>query len=215
MLSASFDPVASFYDPLARLIFGEAISKAQFIFLDQIPRRSRILIIGGGSGWILKKVLEETRPASVLYLEASGKMLQKAKQAVKHIANNSLVQFQLGTERDITNQAQFEVIITNFFLDLFSEKELKNTTYILNEALKYNGLWLATDFINPPGTWFKKFIATLLFKCMYLFFRATCKIPAKELPDWENLLDSYSLLQLKSAYFYGSLIKATVWQKRA
>ena len=48
---------------------------------------------------------------------------------------------------------------------------------------------------------------------MYLFFRITCNISATALPNWENLLQSYSLKSGESWYFYHGLIKSVVLQK--
>ena len=51
-----FDSIASIYDPIARLFFGNSITESQATFLSEIPV-GKVLILGGGSGWIATEVL--------------------------------------------------------------------------------------------------------------------------------------------------------------
>ena len=119
MIKSGFDFVAPFYDSLAGLVFGRAIRDAQVIFLDMIPRQSQILIIGGGTGWILPEIFTRASPARIVYLEASPKMLNLARQQILNPAQEACTEFRLGTEKDIRSEEKFDVFISHFFLDLF------------------------------------------------------------------------------------------------
>ena len=83
MPSSSFSLVAPFYDQLAYLVFGRAIkiSTTKNYKIYTAPE-SQVLIIGGGTGWILKELLQQTSCKSIVYLEASDKMLHKAQQLI-------------------------------------------------------------------------------------------------------------------------------------
>ncbi|MEZ4686196.1 MAG: hypothetical protein R3B47_09055 [Bacteroidia bacterium] len=55
----SFNRLAPVYDFLASLVFGNRIRQAQRWLLDFIPEGSSILILGGGTGWILEELAEK------------------------------------------------------------------------------------------------------------------------------------------------------------
>ena len=64
-----FDRVAWFYDGLALLVFGSAQRAAQRAALRGLTLgRPHVLILGGGTGWVLGEVLRRVPAATVLYL---------------------------------------------------------------------------------------------------------------------------------------------------
>ena len=213
MPNHSFSPVAAIYDFLSHLVFGRKLQEAQAANLIYVKDNSRILIIGGGSGWILQQVLQTTQNSIIIYLEVSASMLQKARKRNQKISSTNLIEYRLGTEDAIGQEEQFDLIIANFFFDLFSPDYLKGVMLKLCNALAPSGSFLITDFVLPEESTKAKWQFELLFKSMYLFFRLTCGISATSLPDWEKYLRQFSLIEVKSRYFYHHLIKSTVFQK--
>ena len=205
---SGFDRVAAFYDPLARLVFGSALQDAQHWLLPYIPAGASVLIIGGGSGWILKEVLQQTTPNHILYLEASEKMLQKAKQ-LNYSA--TIIDFRHGTDADLQPYEQFDVVITPFLLDLFLEQRLTQLMQRLNYILVPGGLWLFADFwpVKPnPHFWQK-----LLAKSMYLFFGVLSDVQARQLPDYSKHFSSLGLKEKYNQSFYKGFVQAKVFCK--
>jgi len=213
MPAHSFSPVACFYDVLAQMVFGNKLQEAQTANLRYLSDNSRILIIGGGSGWILQQVLQHTQHSTIVYLEASDTMLRKSERKINNQNKNNKIEYRLGTEENIGAQEKFDFIITNFFLDLFSPAYLIPILEKLNNALVPAGKWLITDFVHPRTSKFPQWQAQVLFKSMYLFFRLTCGISAAALPDWENYLEPFSYSVINSGYFYHGLVKSLVLGK--
>jgi ubiquinone/menaquinone biosynthesis C-methylase UbiE len=58
MKNKNFDFIAPYYDFLSKLIFGKRLRIAQTSLLSKIPRHQRILLVGGGTGWILPELLQ-------------------------------------------------------------------------------------------------------------------------------------------------------------
>ncbi len=108
-----FDAVAGIYDGLARLVYGKSLHAAQAQFLPVIPSDAKVLIIGGGTGWLLHELLLLNTGCQVWYVEASAKMIVAAQ---KKIGNDARVHFIHGTEAAIPEEVVFDVVITNFFL---------------------------------------------------------------------------------------------------
>ena len=207
MQLGGFDKIANIYDGLARLVFGKSIQQAQEYLLNDVPPESKILILGGGTGWLLANLLELKPACEVWYIEASEKMLELSKEKIKQ---SDRVHFLLGTENSIPGNIQFDVVITNFYLDLFTTLSLDSVIEKIRTAIKPQSLWLATDFIESKVWW-----QSVLLKIMYYFFRMTCSIEASQLPDWNQQLAKNGLTRLKSKFFFGGLIEATAYSNKA
>ncbi|MBS1488917.1 MAG: class I SAM-dependent methyltransferase [Bacteroidetes bacterium] len=197
-----FNRIAPVYDRLATLVYGSSIRKAQVYFLNQIPDNAQVLILGGGSGWILQELFCKKPHVQVCYIEAASAMLAYAK--IK--ADKQRVQFIHGTENDIPPGELYDVVITNFYLDLFSDESLRRVLQTIQPQLKKNSMWLATDFVNQ--IWWHK----LMLKVMYTFFRAVSNIGNNKLPDWNKVMLEMGGRKRGSMFFYGNFIETTVFQ---
>lgn len=208
---SGFDFVASFYDPLARLVYGRSLQRAQQAALDAgLPEcGGRVLIIGGGTGWVLGEVLRRRPDARVLYLEASPRMLQRSQawlaQTLPHHAGQ--VEFRLGTEAALRADEQFETVVTFFFLDLFEPRRLRQLVRRLHAALTPGGGWLLADFATPRRWWH-----ALLLQLMYWFFGLTAGISARRRPPIEAELTRLGLSGAPAGRFFGDMMEASVWQ---
>lgn len=178
MTTPNFDPVVPFYDLLARLVFRNAIKKSQLALLDQIKEGDNVLIIGGGTGWIVKALLQVIQPSRIVYVEASAKMLQAAKTKV----NSDRVQWIHGTQEDIPIGEFFDVVFTAYFLDVFDDVTLQKVVPQLIGHLNPNGKWLFADFVR--SNW--------LVKLAYYFFNLTTCLKTKKIPDYDFALQQLS-----------------------
>jgi len=203
---SGFDRVVSFYDPLAKLVYGSALQDAQRWLLPFIPNGASILIIGGGSGWLLQQVLQQTSPGHILYLEASEKMLQKA---MRLNPNQTIVEYRHGTDADLLPHEQFDIIITPFLLDLFPDVRLTELMQRLHSVLSPTGSWLFADFWpiqqNPP------FWQKLLAKSMYLFFGFLSDVRGRKLPDYGKHFNRLGLQEIAAESFYNGFVQGKVF----
>jgi len=202
--NSGFDLLAPIYDSLARFVFGKSIVDSQTWYLDKIPADSRVLILGGGTGWLLEELRKRNSSCTVWYIEISQKMIERA----CHRDLKPTVHFIQGTEKEIPANQKFDVVITNFYLDLFSEKALKEVVDRINSHTTTSTLWLVTDFVNG-GKWWHK----LILKTMYLFFKLVCGIEANHLPEWFAQLRSQGWREANTKVWYSHFIKSTVWSR--
>ncbi|MCC9138578.1 class I SAM-dependent methyltransferase [Pontibacter silvestris] len=210
---SGFDRVAPFYDRLARLVFGKALQKAQLALLPHLSPKARVLLIGGGSGWLLEQLLSAHKHLNIYYLEASPAMLKLAEQRYRQYKQQHTckVTFRVGTEQVLQVQDQFDIIITPFLLDLFPEQRLSQLMKKLNASLVSGGKWFFTDFSpvrQPPPLWQR-----LLEKSMYHFFRVLSDVKAQEFPDYTRHFQTLKLQQEHQYVFYGSMIQSKVYAK--
>ena len=92
----NYNTIAGYYDFLSRTIFQRSIINAQVALLSYIKPNSTVLIVGGGTGWILEKI--EPAGLEITYVEISENMLalsRKRKLPIPSVRlsrrNNSLI----------------------------------------------------------------------------------------------------------------------------
>jgi tRNA (cmo5U34)-methyltransferase len=197
-----FNRIALFYDSLARMVYGKSIVESQKHFLNKIHDQSKILILGGGTGWILAEIFKVKSNAEVYYIEASSKMISLAKEEI----TNEQVHFIHGTENDIPPQIKFDLVITNFYLDLFSDDSIKSVLHKVKISLSGNAKWIVTDFVNDKR-WHN-----LLLKVMYTFFLLVSGITSKKLPHWKNEMLAIGANEFDSKQFYKGFIETKLYQ---
>jgi tRNA (cmo5U34)-methyltransferase len=201
----SFDSIAPVYDSLSRMVYGKSIVAAQNHFLKYIPEGSHILIVGGGTGWIIDAIFEVNRTCSIVYLEASQKMLQKAQARVDA---DDLPRVKFLFQSEMPSEGSYDVIITNFFLDLFPPHKLVSILHQLKDRMKHDGRWIVTDFVDGGKLWQR-----LLLQLMYWFFKRISKIEATTLPPWSLLLAEDGMQKVEEKHFYVGFIETAIYKK--
>ena len=205
----NYDKIANIYDKLSRLIYGKAQVNAQIDQLKFIPKGGSVLIVGGGTGWILEEI-SKIHPSGIkiTYVEISAKMIALSK--VRAISGNSVKFVNIGIEH-FDSEELFDVISTPFLFDNFNASRIEEVFCLLHNRLKPNGLWLLVDFTlrEKGGKWWK----WMLLKSMYLFFRLLKIIEARRLIDMEHyfLTEKYTVLEQR--LYYSQFIKSTVFKK--
>jgi tRNA (cmo5U34)-methyltransferase len=203
-----FDVLAPVYDRFASLVYGTAIREAQVFFLKTIPSSGNVLILGGGTGWLLVELLRMRPQCKVWYIEASAKMIEQAQKKLSQ-EQQGRVTFIQGTQDSIPQGMQFDVVITAFFLDLFSPATLRRVIDAIELSLMPEGVWLVADFVERNVSWQR-----LLLKMMYTFFRWCCGIEARQLPPWEQYMDNLQWEEKEEQLFFGGFIKSVRYSRQ-
>ena len=208
----SFDRVAPYYDSLARLVFGNSIQQAQYHFLDQIPPAARVLVVGGGTGWILPYLLERPEVVHITFLENSARMLTLAQQTMGsfHKPSTASVIFVHGDEHSLTESDRFSVVITNFVLDMYQGSALDNLVQTLTDHLSPRGVWLFTDFRlseQKKHRWWQRIVA----QTMYAFFHLTAGIARHPLPPYHQCFTSKNFRMVLERSFFSDFIVSRVY----
>ncbi|GAB4043562.1 class I SAM-dependent methyltransferase [Spirosoma litoris] len=205
----NFNWVVPVYDALAFVVFGHRLQRAQTIFLERIPPNATVLIVGGGTGWLLEQILLKCQPKHVIYLETSSCMLARASQRLVRKALVGSVEFRVGDESSVMTDERFDVILTPFVLDLFTDQTL-HTVFLprLRAGLKTSGVWLVTDFVEPKIWWQKGLLWTMI-----QFFRLTAGIQTTHLADWQKQLAESGLTCKERQIQVGGMVSAEVWKK--
>lgn len=208
--AADFGPVAGFYDALAGLAFGGALRRAQRATLAAgLPPgpASRVLVLGGGGGWVLTEIWRQRPQAQVLYLETSAAMLARTRaRLLRHPAPpGAAVELRQGSEAALRPGEQFDVIITFFVLDCFAAAALPEALARLQAARRPGAPWLVTDFQPAQSGWRRWLLAA-----MYTFFGFTVGLRVRQLPPWPAELAALGLVASWEQQFFGGAVAGLV-----
>jgi ubiquinone/menaquinone biosynthesis C-methylase UbiE len=206
-MPSNYDNSAAFYDQLSRMVFGKTLVEAQSHLLKQVPPNASILIVGGGTGWILEELSTiHYSGLDITYVEISSRMTALAK---KRNTGINKVTFVNDAIENTSPQTAYDVVITPFLLDSFTEETLEKAFAHMHQQLKPKGLWLFADFQLTGKLW-----QTLLLKSMYFFFRILCGIETTSLPKIDHQFYKRGYKVLSTKIFYGEFIVSTRYQKQ-
>ncbi len=204
-MTNNFNFIAPFYDSLARLVFGKSIRQAQLTFLSEVEEGDEVLILGGGTGKILTALDNLNRKIQITYIDKSAKMIELSQR--RGPFKNLTVQYICG-DHTLISDKKYDVIITQFFLDVFDRSNLEGVVDCLYRSLKMSGYWIYADFINSDLPRHR-----LLLKLMHLFFRLTANLQSMQLLDHQKTLENHGLKIMSKKYFYKSMIVSALFVK--
>jgi len=205
----NYDTIAPYYDMLSRLVFLRAQLKAQIDQLSVIPGNSQILIVGGGTGWILEEIAKlHPNGLTITYVEISAKMLELSRK--RNVKSNSITFIHSAAE-DFNTDQKYDVVLTAFLFDNFNGEKIDFVFNLLNDLLKPGGHWLFCDFYynkDSGRTW-----KWYLLKTMYLFFNKISNVEASHLINTEHNFEVADFTPLQIAYHYSGFIKSITYKK--
>lgn len=204
----NYDRVAWFYDPLSRLVFGGAQVRAQQYLLSFIKSGDRVLVAGGGTGWILEEIARlYPGGLTITYADQSERMIARAR---KRDAGNNTVHFVCGDVTSVSYEGPYDAVMTPFLFDNLTEGDMRRACAAMDASLGPNGQWLYCDFEETP-----KRAHRLLLRTMYLFFGVLTGIRARKLPPVGAWLEGHNYYIAAQASFYGGFISSIVYQKQS
>lgn len=211
--AADYGPLAPVYDLLAAVAFGGSLRRAQRAALAAglpgLGPQPRILVLGGGTGWVLSPLWQHCPTAQVLYMEVAASMLAatQARLARHPPPAGARLELRHGSEADLQPGEQFDAIITFFVLDSFLPHALPAALGRLQATLAPQARWLVVDFWPAQAGWRRA-----LLRAMYLFFRVTVRLQARTMPPWPDSLAALGLRPTWEQRFFGKAVAAQVWQ---
>ena len=207
-MPSNYDSIAKVYDQASRLVYGRQIVVAQVWLLEYIPTNSKILIVGGGTGWILEEIAKKySEGLEIDYLESSAQMLILSR---KRNCKNNVVNYIHQPVEFYVSVKQYDVIITPFLFDNFPKEAIDLVFEKLSEMLKDKGRWLFADFIyehNKSSLW-----QGFLLHTMYFFFRLVSQIETQTLIDMKPYFTTHYRIEMEE-FFYSGFIRSAVYRK--
>jgi hypothetical protein len=109
-------------------------------------------------------------------------------------------------------EQRFDLIVTHFFLDCFSERGVAEIVATLSRAAMVNATWLLADFC-VPAEGFARLRGRVWLAGMYRFFQFTAGIEARELCDPSPFLRAAGFVSAKRYLFRSRMVKSELWRR--
>jgi SAM-dependent methyltransferase len=201
--------LAPWYRWIENAAFGRALELRRFALLPHIASARRVLILGEGDGRALERLLAIAPLARFDVVELSAEMIALARRRTN---NSDRIDFHCGDARKETWPAEYyDAVVTNFFLDCFSEADARCLIRQLANALTPDGVWLISEFAIPTAGW-RRLHAQIWIWTMYRFFRLTTGLSATSLPPIEVLMTEAGMRRVAQEKKRGGLMVSEIWR---
>ncbi len=210
----SFDRLAPHYHWLELAFAGGLMHRCRTAFLPRTRAARHALLVGEGTGRFLAELLRANPHVRVTCVEHSPAMIEQARRRL-HTENldPARVEFHAANALDWSPPAgQYDLLVTNFFLDCFRPAQLQDLVPRLARATAPGALWLLADFRVPPRGW-RRLRAIVILAALYAGFKITTSLSASRLTPPDPLLAQagFSLVERRLASF--GLAHSDLWQR--
>lgn len=199
------DPIARWYRWLEYIGFGKALERRRLAFLHDVADARRALVLGEGDGRFLVFLVEQNRGASIDYVDLSGRMLELARAR----AGDRVQYFHANALTFPLPEAEYDLIVTNFFLDCFEESDQAALIERVARAARGDARWLISEF-RQPAAWARGVVGLL-----YLFFRVTTGLRTARLADHRPMLQRCGFRMIKEERARFGLLASELWVRES
>ena len=192
------DRIARGYRWIEYAGFGRGLERRREAFLTDVADARRVLALGDGDGRALAALLAAAPYACVDYIEVSARMLELARER----AGTEQVNYRCEDARNARlPTAEYDLIVTHFFLDCFDEKDLDALIARLADAATPRAQWLISEFRGNGR----------LVRALYLFFRLATGLRTRRLVDHHPLLKHHGFHLVRHEEAWRGLLASELW----
>lgn len=208
----SFDRLAPFYRAMECVLAGNKLHRCRLAWVDEAPASiKRILLAGEGHGRFLEVCARKFPHARITCVDASAVMLRVAEARWRVDGSAGFVEFVHATlPAWAARPGEFDLIVTQFFLDCFPPSELADVVASLARAATPGAHWLLADFAVPERGW-QRGRARLILWLAYAFFRKAANLSASELTSPDSLLERAGFRRARGRVTEWGLLRSELW----
>ena len=196
----NYNHIAWIYDWLAKIVFGRKQEMAMKAFLNIIPDNAKILVVGGGTGKIINYLENLSYQLEIDFVEPAANMINRAKKRqVSHLQVNFYHHSILELKT-----TDYDVILTNFFFDQFSQSQAQLILRHLKPKLRPNGSLIFSDFVSTKYIW-----DILITRLMFYFFQLTANIRVNTFPSYNSLFSEFGFNEVSSKKISRDILATT------
>ncbi len=205
------DPLARWYRWLEYIGFGRALERRRLAFLGETASARRVLVLGDGDGRFLAAFLRSNPHAEVDAVDSSARMLALARERIgndaarvrSHHADAAVWQPPV---------AGYDLIVTHFFLDCFTDGELAALVPRLATFAAPRARWIVSEF-HQPARGLAAWHASLWIAGLYAFFRLMTGLRVRRLPNHASALTAAGFRLEREIVTRFGLLTSQAWRR--
>ena len=211
---ADFNRLARIYRWMEFFSFGPWLALTRRTYLGRLNQVRRALVLGDGDGRFTAGLLRANGNVQVDAVDASAAMLKTLLGRAGPDADR--VRIWLADLRGWQPPAAavvgppYDLIVTHFFLDCLTNREIQSLTASLRGAVSPSALWVVSEFAIPPG-WRGRLFAGPVVASLYFCFRLLTGLTVQTLPDYAPILRQAGFILLDRRSRLGGLLIAELW----
>ena len=210
----SFDTLAPYYRIMEWVTAGSVLQRCRTAFLAETTNVRRALLLGEGPGRFLVELLRANPRVEVTCVERSPRMIEEAQRG---LTESELARVQFEQTDALTWQPprnEFDLVVTNFFLDCFRPEELAALVSKIAASATVDARWLLADFREPERGW-RLWRGRVALALMYGFFRVATGLSASRLTPPDGFLEAggFRLAARRLANY--ELAHSDLWRRAA
>jgi ubiquinone/menaquinone biosynthesis C-methylase UbiE len=212
---ARFDRLSRAYKWMEYFSFGPYLQQCRNLRIGEMASCRRPLVYGDGDGRFLAELVRRAPAIRATAVDASSKMLLSLARRLPPEAQVRLVHADaLECEPAGFPDAPFDLVVSHFFVDCFSEAEIASLLARVNIAVEKTALWVVSDFAIPRrGP--MRFLGTLIVGGLYLAFGLLTGLRARRLPNYARVMrEAGWLLEDRRELLLGLLVSER-WRRGA
>jgi ubiquinone/menaquinone biosynthesis C-methylase UbiE len=211
----SFDVLAPHYRWMEAVSAGGLLQRCRTRWLAEARHSRHALLAGEGNGRMLEACAVALPACQFTVLDRSEAMLARAKKRWERSGGHQPVVFQRADLREWrANGLEFDLIVTNFFLDCFNPGELSRVIANISAAASPRSQWLVADFSVPASGW-KRLRAQAVLALAYAFFRTATDITANRIVSPDAHLGAAGFVMQQREFSNHGLLHADLWARPA
>jgi ubiquinone/menaquinone biosynthesis C-methylase UbiE len=208
----NFDPIARLYRWLEYLSFGPCLERCRYHYLGELGDRRRALILGDGDGRFTARLLAANPKITAEAIDSSAAMLRLLTQRVARLGPSASDRLQTSQTNalDFAPESPYDLVVTHFFLDCFSEQDVDTLISRSKPHLTPDATWLISEFTIPQRT-LARYLSSAIVAFLYWTFGLITGLKIRKLPDYATLLNKAGFELRQSKAHLGGLLRSEVW----
>jgi ubiquinone/menaquinone biosynthesis C-methylase UbiE len=204
-----FDRLARVYRWMEMFTFGPWLERCRFAFLSEMAGCGRAAVLGDGDGRFTARLLGANSIVRIDAVDASREMLRELLKRAGPDAERVHVH-QSDALEWLPANAPYDLVVTHFFLDCFTEDEVRALAGKLRRALSPEALWVVSEFAIPEGA-FGRWVARPVIWLLYSAFGVLTGLQVRKLPDHAAALSAVGFSCVRRRNLLRGLLVAEVW----
>lgn len=215
-MMGGWDAWARVYRILEYAVLGGSLQRAREAAIGAVSSGRRILLLGDGDGRFLRAVVATVPPARFVSVDGSRAMIARARRGLDASARERVqwIQAQLPRQAEEIPAGPYDRIVTQFFLDCFSDRELEAWWSSVARRLEPGALWIVTEFRpDEQLQGWRRWRQRGLLAVLHAGFAWTTPMVHRRLPAWSRLFTEAGWERVEEWISPGGTYLSEVWRK--